>query len=128
MDFRDIVEAGGVALVALLLVLREVLRRARLKYEYRWETFAVRGPGGRQLLHIRQTEIQSVARLTLWKSVTGIGRLKHMSRRTFGPKVIIHSKVAHTTPYVVSWEGKAIAGLTPRGLRLKAGESSSPRT
>jgi hypothetical protein len=124
MYFKYVVDASAVVLLALLVVLREVLRRTRMTYEYRWETFAVRGPGGRQLLHIRQTEIESLERLTLPERLSGYGRFKHLTRSTFGPRVVIRSKVAHTIPYVVSWEGRAIAGLTPKGLTLNPGEAA----
>jgi hypothetical protein len=127
MSFGFIVEAAGVALLAALLVLREIIRRARIQYEYRWETFAVRSAGGRQLLHIRQTEIESVARMTPAERLAGFGRFRQLSRSTFGPRVVIHSKVAHTTPYVISWEGRAIAGLTPKGLKLRPGEDAGAR-
>ncbi len=126
MSFGFLLEASGVALLAALLVLREILRRARIKYEYRWETFAVRAGGHRQLLHIRQSEIESIARMTLGQRLAGFGRFKQLSRSTFGPRVVIYSKVAHTTPYVISWEGRAIAGLTPKGLKLRAGEGTKP--
>jgi len=122
MSFGFAVEASGVALLAALLVLREIVRRTRIHYEYRWETFAVREGGSRQLLHIRQSEIASLARMTVSERLAGFGRFKQLSRSTFGPRVVIHSKVAHTVPYVISWEGRAIAGLTPTGLRLRAGE------
>jgi hypothetical protein len=122
MSFGFAVEASGVALLAALLVLREIVRRTRIHYEYRWETFAVREGGSRQLLHIRQSEIASLARMTVSERLAGFGRFKQLSRSTFGPRVVIHSKVAHTVPYVISWEGRAIAGLTPAGLRLRAGE------
>ncbi|MDB5458538.1 MAG: hypothetical protein JWO72_279 [Caulobacteraceae bacterium] len=124
MSFAYVVDTSAVALLALLLVVREILRRARLKYEYRWETFAVRGGAGRQLLHIRQTEIESLERLTLGGRLAGFGRFKQLSRRTFGPRVVIRSRVAHTIPIVISWEGQAIAGLTPAGFRLKPGEGA----
>lgn len=122
MPFAYIVDASAVVLLALIVVLREIVRRARLRYEYRWETFAVRGAGGRQLLHIRQTEVESLERLTFKERLAGYGRFKQMARRTFGPRVVIRSKVAHTIPIVISWEGRAIAGLTPAGLKLKPGE------
>jgi len=122
MSFAYVVDAAAVVLLALLVVLREIVRRARLKYEYRWETFAVRGVGGRQLLHIRQTEIESLKRLEFKERLAGYGRFKQLSRRTFGPRVVIRSKVAHTIPIVISWEGRAIAGLVPEGLALQPGE------
>ena len=124
MSLKYVVDASAILLMALLVVLREVLRRARVTYEYRWETFAVRGPGGRQLLHIRQTEIESLQRLTWPERLSGYGRFKYLARSTFGPRVVIRSKVAHTIPYVISWEGRAIAGLTPEGFTLKPGEEA----
>jgi hypothetical protein len=125
MSFGFVVEASGVALLAALLVLREIFRRARIQYEYRWETFAVREGLSRQLLHIRQSEIASLTRMTIPERLAGFGRFKQLSRSTFGPRVVIHSKVAHTIPYVVSWEGRAIAGLIPKGLKLRAGETAA---
>jgi hypothetical protein len=128
MSFGFVVEASGVALLAALLVLREMFRRARIQYEYRWETFAVREGRSRQLLHIRQSEIESLTRMTVSERLAGFGRFKQLSRSTIGPRVVIHSKVAHTVPYVVSWEGRAIAGLTPVGLKLRAGEDPGSET
>jgi len=128
MSFGFVVEASGVALLAALLVLREMFRRARIQYEYRWETFAVREGRSRQLLHIRQSEIESLTRMTVLERFAGFGRFKQLSRGAFGPRVVIHSKVAHTVPYVVSWEGRAIAGLTPVGLKLRAGEDPGSET
>jgi hypothetical protein len=68
-----------------------------------------------------------VARLTLLERLAGFGHFKHLSRATFGARVVIRSRVAHTVPVVVSWEGRAIAGLTPQGLKLRADEQVNDR-
>jgi hypothetical protein len=127
MSFGIVAEASGVALLAALLILREIVRRARIKYEYRWETFAVRGARSRQLLHIRQTEIESLDRMKWSERLAGFGHFKHLTRATFGPRVVIRSRVAHTVPIVVSWEGQAIAGLTPKGFKLAADKQTDQR-
>jgi len=115
-----VVSAG---VVLAILVLREFSRRVGVTYEYRWETFAVRGPGGRQLLHVRKNEIQSIEPLTLRDRVAGLGRFKQLSRTSFAPKVLIRTNIAHAKPVIVSWEGRLIAGLKPDGLRLRSGEA-----
>jgi hypothetical protein len=112
------VAAAAAALLALF-VAREISRRVRRRYEYRWETFAVRGPGGRQMLHIRQSEILSLKPLGLMERLSGFGAFKQLSRSSFGPKVVIRSTIAHAKPVIISWEGQAIAGLTPPGLKLR---------
>jgi len=110
---------GAVALAGGVLIVREVWRRLARRYEYRWETFAVHGAGGRQLLHIRRSEIVSVDRLGLKERVTGAGRFRRLARTSLAPKVVIRSNIAQARPVVVSWEGRAIAGVTPPGLKLR---------
>ena len=122
MSFAPFGIIAAAGLVVAFLIIREVARRFRRTYEYRWETFAVRGPRGRQLLHIRQNEIVSLAPLTLKDRFADAGRFKHLARSSFGPKVVIRSNIAHSTPVIVSWEGRLIAGLRPDGYRLRAGE------
>jgi hypothetical protein len=103
-------------LAALVLVIRELLLRLRRRYEYRYQTFAVRGPGGRQLLQIRLHEIESLKPLTLEERLTGFGTFKELSRSSLGRKIVIRSNIARAKPVIVSWEGRAIAGLTPDGF------------
>lgn len=123
MDFATVAEAGAAALVVALLVTRELWRRLRLRYEYRWETFAVRGRRGRQLLHIRQSEIQSIEPLQIKDRIVRFGRWRRLARTSFAPQVVIHSKVAQARPVVVSWEGQPIAGLMPDGCKLRPGQA-----
>lgn len=123
MAIAFVIELCAPAFVVSALALREIWRRLGLRYEYRWETFAVRRPGGRQLLHIRQSEIQSIRPLPLKDRIIRFGRLKRLSRTSFAPQVVIHSKVAHARPVVVSWEGRLIAGLQPEGCKLRPGET-----
>lgn len=122
MNYVSLAEVGAGLLVAFLIV-REVSRRFGLRYEYRWETFAVRGTRGRQLLHIRRTEIRAVEPLSLKDRILGMGRFKHLSRTSLGPQVVIHSTVPRATPVIVSWEGRPIAGVTPDGYKLRPGET-----
>lgn len=112
--------AAGLA--ALFLVIRELTRRVRHRYEYRYQTFAVRGPRGRQLLHIRLHEIESLRPIGLLERLRGFGAFKDMSRSSFGRKVLIRSNIARATPVIVSWEGCAIAGLTPEGFESRPEE------
>lgn len=119
MSLAYFVECGLVPTAAACLVMRECLRRFQIRYEYRWETFAVRGPGGRQLLHIRQTEIESIRPLTREDRMLGLGRFKRLARTSLAPKVVIRSTIAHAKPVIVSWEGRAIAGLAPQGYKLR---------
>jgi hypothetical protein len=109
-------------LAAMALAIRELFRRVRRRYEYRWQTFAVRGPGGRQLLHIRQHEIESLKPLTLEERLSGFGAFKELSRTSFGRKIVIRSNIARAKPVIVSWEGRAIAGLTPDGFESRSEE------
>jgi hypothetical protein len=111
---------AGAALVAL--VIRELWLRLSLRYEYRYQTFAVRGPGGRQLLHIRQHEIESLKPLTPAERLGGFGTFKDMSRSSFGRKIVIRSNIARAKPVIVSWEGRAIASLTPDGFEPRPEE------
>jgi hypothetical protein len=123
MDFANAMGIGAAALVVSFLVLREIWRPFGLRYEYRWETFAVRDTRGRQLLHIRKSEIQSIEPLPVKDRIARFGRLKRLSRSGFARQVVIRSTVAHARPVVVSWEGRPIAGVTPDGYRLRSGES-----
>jgi hypothetical protein len=123
MNFVSAVEAGVAGLVVSVLIIRELWRRLRIQYEYRWETFAVRGPRGRQLLHIRRTEIRAIEPLSLKDRFFGLGRFKRLARTSFGSLVVIRSTVAHAKPVIVSWEGRPIAGVTPDGYKLRSGET-----
>jgi hypothetical protein len=122
MSLPSVTVFSVVGLAALALVIRELSRRVRHRYEYRWQTFAVRGPGGRQLLHIRQHEIESLKPLTLQERLSGFGTFKEMSRTSFGRKIVIRSNIARAKPVIVSWEGRAIAGLTPDGFEPRPEE------
>jgi hypothetical protein len=123
MSFATLGAAAAAGLVVAFLIVREVARRFRRTYEYRWETFAVRGLRGRQLLHIRKHEIEELVPLTIKDRFEGPGRFKQLSRSSFGPKVLIRSNIAHAKPVIVSWEGRLIAGLKPDGYRLRPGEA-----
>lgn len=106
-----------------MLIAREVWRRLRLRYEYRWETFAVRGPRGRQLLHIRRSEIRCIEPLSLKDRIWRAGGFKRLGRTSFGRQVVIRSTVAQARPVIVSWEGRPIAGVMPEGCRLRPEET-----
>lgn len=122
MSFLSVTVFSVVGLAALVLVIRELFRRVQYRYEYRWQTFAVRGPRGRQLLHIRQHEIESLKPLTFKDRLSGFGTFKEMSRSSFGRKIVIRSNIARAKPVIVSWEGRAIAGLTPDGFEPRPEE------
>ena len=122
MNFLSLAPAGA-GLVVAVLIIREIWRRFGIQYEYRWETFAIRGSGGRQLLHIRRTEIRAVERLSLKDRILGLGRFKRLSRSSLGPQVVIHSTVPRATPVIVSWEGRPIAGVTPEGYKQRPEET-----
>ena len=119
MTFATVAEASATAFVFAVLAMREVWRRLGRRYEYRWETFAVRTAGGRQLLHIRKSEIHSIEPLQIRDRIVRFGRWKRLARTSFAPQVVIRSKVAHARPVVVSWEGRSIAGLNPEGCKLR---------
>lgn len=123
MAFATAAEVCAAALMVAVLALREVWRRVDVRYEYRWESFAVRNAHGRQLLHIRKSEIQSIEPLPIKDRFVRFGRLKRLARTSFAPQVVIHSKVAHARPVVVSWEGQPIAGLSPEGYKRRPAES-----
>ena len=108
------------------LVLREFCRWVFTSYEYRWETFAVRGLRGRQLLHIRRSEIVSITPLSPVEGMVGLGRFKWLVRSGLKPMVVIRSNIARATPVVVSWEGRLIAGVQPDGCKLRP-EEPGPR-
>lgn len=119
----------GLAVLAacvIFLVLREFWRWTFTAYEYRWETFAVRGPRGRQRLNIRRSEMMSITPLSTAERMFGLGRFKWMIRSGLKPKVVIRSNIAHARPVVVSWEGRLIAGLKPEGCKLRP-EKPGPR-
>ncbi len=86
----------------------------------------MRGLRGRQLLHIRHSEIVSITPLNAMDRLTGFGRFKWLMRSSFAPKVVIRSNIAHATPVVVSWEGRLIAGIQPEGYKLRP-EEPGPR-
>lgn len=123
MTLATAAEACAAALMIAFLALREVWRRVDVRYEYRWESFAVRNAHGRQLLHIRKSEIQSIELLPIKDRLVRFGGLKRLARTSFAPQVVIRSKVAQARPVIVSWEGKPIAGLSPEGYKLRPRES-----
>ncbi len=119
MNFIIFAEAAVAGLAIAFLVVREISRRLGLRYEYRWETFAVRTPRGRQLLHIRKSEIHSIEPLPLKDRIWRVGGFKRLSRTSLARQVVIRSTVAHARPVVVSWEGRPIAGVEPQGCKLR---------
>ncbi len=113
MSHRVAMELGAFCALLALILLREAFLRFRVRYEYRWDSFSVRGPFGRQLFQIRQSEIESLepARIT----DTGLGA-KRFYRSLFGRRIVIRARMVRT-PVIISWEGQPIAGLTPEGLK-----------
>jgi hypothetical protein len=105
-------------------VIREFVGRSFIDYEYRWDSFAIRGIGGRQLFQIRQSEIESLEVLGLADRFTSGARFQ--TRTQLGKRVLIRAKFVRT-PTVISWEGKPIAGLTPPGLKLRSPNRSKRR-
>lgn len=126
MSVAAIVCLAGLAAIAIFLASREIWRRCGIVYEYRWQTFAVRRLGRRQLLHIRASEISSIKPLAAGDRLVGPWRFKWLIRSGLGRKVVIRSTIAHARPVVVSWEGRLIAGLKPQGCKLRS-EDSGPR-
>lgn len=102
------------ALTALLI--REALRRYLVRYEYRIDSFSVIGPFGRQLFQIRQSEIESLGRLSAIEYPTDA---KNWPRNPFAPRVVIRARMVRR-PVVVTWEGLPIAGLVPDGLKQRS--------
>lgn len=122
MAFPAVAEAGAAALIVAFLIIREVSRRLGLRYEYRWETFAVRTASGRQLLHIRKSEIESIEALPAKDRLLRLGGFKRLPRTSLAPQVVIRSKVPKARPVIVSWEGRPIAGVTPEGYHTRPEE------
>jgi hypothetical protein len=109
--------AFGVASLGLAVVIaREGALRFLVRYEYRFDSFSVLGPFGRQRFQIRQNEIVS---LTPVRADAPHGGAKRWSRTQFKPQVVIRARMV-AEPVVVSWEGEPIAGLTPEGLKLRS--------
>ena len=104
----------SVALAALLI--REAIRRILIRYEYRIDSFSVTGPFGRQLFQIRQSEIESIERLSPMRRPAAA---KNWPRNPLAPRVVIHARMVRR-PVVVTWEGLPIAGLVPEGLKQRS--------
>ena len=107
----------GIASLGLTVIAaREGVLRFLVRYEYRFDSFSVLGPFGRQRFQIRQNEIESVTPARVGDLAGGSRR---WSRTQFKPKVVIRARMVRE-PVVVSWEGEPIAGLTPEGLKLRS--------
>jgi hypothetical protein len=119
MNLRELIAIGALALLLTLLLAREIARRVGVHYEYRWDSFAIRGLFGRQLFQIRQSEIESLTAVGLGQRVTGRVGVRFWPRTHFGPRVLIRARMTRR-PVVISWEGEAIAGLVPEGLKLRS--------
>ena len=113
MNHRVFVGLSVFSALVVLLLLREIVLRFRLRYEYRWDSFSVLGPFGRQLFQIRQSEIESIKPARLTDGAIGA---KRFNRSQFGRKIVIRARMVRT-PVVISWEGEPIAGLAPEGLK-----------
>jgi hypothetical protein len=109
---------AGTAIV-LLFALREAQRRLCIHYEYRWDSFAIRGLFGRQLFQIRQNEIDSLKVQGIGHRLTDRFVARFLPRSHFGSRVVIRA-TAMRHPVVISWEGQPIAGLTPEGLKPRS--------
>ena len=119
MHLRELVGLTAGAAVVALFVLREARRRLCIHYEYRWDSFAIRGLFGRQLFQIRRNEIASLKVEGLGARITDRFGSRFWPRSQFGPRVIIRA-VMTRRPVVVTWEGQPIAGLTPEGLKPRS--------
>jgi hypothetical protein len=109
----------GLALLLLAfaaLLIRDIVRRYLVRYEYRIDSFSVIGPFGRQLFQIRQSEIESLGRLSLMARPADA---KHWPRNPFAPRVVIRARMVRR-PVVITWEGLPIAGLVPEGLKQRS--------
>jgi hypothetical protein len=111
------------ATAVLVLLVRETVRRALVRYEYHIDSFSVLGPFGRQLFQIRQSEIES---LTRYRPLQRLGEAKRWPRSPFAPRVVIRARMVRK-PIVISWEGRPIAGLTPEGLKQRSPRSAKRR-
>jgi hypothetical protein len=107
---------GAAGAAALLVTAREAFRRFFVRYEYRFDSFSVLGPFGRQLFQIRQSEIESLTPARLGER---LGEARTWPRSQFAPKVVIRARMARR-PVVISWEGLPIAGLTPQGFKQRS--------
>jgi hypothetical protein len=119
MNLRELIGLGVLIVLLVFLVAREIARRVGVHYEYRWDSFAIRGLFGRQLFQIRQSEIESLEAMGLAERVTGRVGVRFWPRTHFGPRVMIKARMTRR-PVVISWEGEAIAGLVPPGLKLRS--------
>jgi hypothetical protein len=114
--------------LAVALLIREIVRRLSREYEYRFDSFAVRGWGGRQLFQIRRGEISALEPLTLAEGLLQRWIMRRLVRSSLARKVVIRSRIAHMKPVVVSWEGRPIAGLIPQGIKAGAGACAPDET
>ena len=109
--------AFGLLLVLLaVLFIREFLRRYLVRYEYRIDSFSVIPPFGRQLFQIRQSEIESLGRLS---PIDHPSDAKSWPRNPLAPRVVIRARMVRR-PVVITWEGLPIAGLVPEGLKQRS--------
>ena len=107
----------GLLMVAIAaLLIREALKRYLIHYEYRIDSFSVIGPFGRQLFQIRQSEIESLGRLSPMQRPAGA---KNWPRNPLAPSLVIRARMVRR-PVVISWEGLPIAGLVPEGLKQRS--------
>ncbi len=116
MHLAKLIGLGVLATAFLVLLVREILRRCLVRYEYRIDSFSVLGPFGRQLFQIRQSEIESLTRV---RFLERLGDAKRWPRSPFAPRVVLRARLVRR-PVVISWEGRPIAGLTPQGLKQRS--------
>jgi|GEM_PF-3518523 hypothetical protein len=110
------------ALLIFVLV-REIVSRILIRYEYRFDSFSIQGLFGRQLFQIRQSEIESLAPARFGQDLAGSRR---WARSQFGRRIVIRARLVRK-PIVITWEGEPIAGLTPEGMKLRRGKAAKPR-
>ena len=111
------------AALVILVVAREMKRRFFVRYEYRYDSFSVLGPMGRQLFQIRQSEIESISPARMSDN---LGEVKRWPRSQFGRKLVIKARSIRR-PIIISWEGKPIAGLLPEGFKPSSRKSAKRR-
>ena len=116
MHMATLIALSVAGTAAVLVAAREAGRRFFVRYEYRFDSFSVLGPFGRQLFQIRQSEIESLEPARLGQR---LGEAKTWPRSQFAPRVVIRARMVRK-PIVISWEGLPIAGLTPEGLKQRS--------
>ncbi len=109
------------ALAVLLAALAAIVfwRRIGVRYDYRWDSFAIHSLSQRQLFQIRQNEIEQIRRPNLRDWFRSSATLVRYPRRALARSVVITPKSRSLKPVLVSWEGEPIAGLVPKGFRTK---------